>query len=53
MGRTRVIREQRPLEDVNQAISDVLHSATSARIVFDMHASPARVGAPALAGATA
>ena len=33
-GRTRVIREQRPLADVNDAIEDVEHGRVPARIVF-------------------
>jgi propanol-preferring alcohol dehydrogenase len=33
-GRTRVIRETRPLEDVNQAIADVDAGRVAARIVF-------------------
>lgn len=35
LGRTRVIAETRSLEDVNQAIDDVLHARTAARIVFE------------------
>jgi len=34
LGRTRVIAEPRKLEDVNDAIDDVLHARTSARLVF-------------------
>ncbi len=34
-GRTRVIAESRKLEDVNQAIDDVLAGRTTARIVFE------------------
>ena len=33
-GRTRVIRETRSLEDVNQAIADVEAGRVAARIVF-------------------
>jgi alcohol dehydrogenase, propanol-preferring len=33
-GRTRVISETRPLEDVNAAIQDVLHGQARARLVF-------------------
>lgn len=36
LGRTRVIAEARALEDVNEAIDDVLQARTSARIVFDL-----------------
>lgn len=35
LGRTRVIAETRKLDDVNQAIDDVLHARTSARLVFE------------------
>jgi alcohol dehydrogenase, propanol-preferring len=35
-GRTRVIAEARKLEDVNQAMADVLAGRTTARIVFEM-----------------
>lgn len=31
-----VIREQRPLNDVNEAITDVLGGTVDARIVFDL-----------------
>ena len=34
-GRTRVSYETRPLADVNQAISDVLHGKAKARIVLE------------------
>ena len=34
-GRTRVIAETRKLDDVNQAIDDVLAGRTTARIVFE------------------
>ena len=33
-GRTRVVTETRPLEDVNAAIDEVLHGKTKARIVL-------------------
>jgi propanol-preferring alcohol dehydrogenase len=33
-GRTRVIRETRPLADVNEAIADVEAGRVAARIVF-------------------
>ena len=33
-GRTRVVTETRPLEDVNDAIDEVLHGKTRARIVL-------------------
>jgi alcohol dehydrogenase, propanol-preferring len=33
-GRTRVISETRPLEDVNAAIQDVLRGRARARLVF-------------------
>ena len=33
-GRTRVIREERPLADVQAAMEDVLHGDVPARIVF-------------------
>ena len=33
-GKTRVIREQRPLDDVQTAMEDVLHGDVPARIVF-------------------
>ncbi|MGZ4476531.1 MAG: alcohol dehydrogenase AdhP [Nocardioides sp.] len=36
LGRTRVIAEQRKLDEVNGAIFDVLHQRTSARIVFEL-----------------
>jgi propanol-preferring alcohol dehydrogenase len=35
LGRTRVIAEARKLDDVNEAIDDVLHARTSARLVFE------------------
>ena len=35
-GRTRVIAETRKLDEVNDAIDDVLHGRTAARIVFEM-----------------
>jgi propanol-preferring alcohol dehydrogenase len=35
-GRTRVISETRKLDDVNQAIDDVLNGRTNARIVFEL-----------------
>jgi propanol-preferring alcohol dehydrogenase len=35
-GRTRVIAEARKLDDVNQAIDDVLSGRTTARIVFEL-----------------
>jgi alcohol dehydrogenase, propanol-preferring len=35
-GRTTVIREQRPLGDVNEAMTDVLRGTVDARIVFDL-----------------
>jgi propanol-preferring alcohol dehydrogenase len=34
LGRTRVIAESRKLDEVNEAIDDVLHARTSARLVF-------------------
>jgi propanol-preferring alcohol dehydrogenase len=34
-GRTRVIRETRSLDDVNQAIADVEAGRVAARIVFE------------------
>ncbi|MER6671846.1 zinc-dependent alcohol dehydrogenase [Streptomyces sp. NPDC000983] len=37
-GRTRVIRETRPLDSVNDSIDDVLHGRVPARIVFDLGA---------------
>ena len=33
-GRTRVVTETRPLEDVNEAIGEVLHGKAKARIVL-------------------
>lgn len=35
LGRTRVIAEPRKLDEVNEAIDDVLHARTSARLVFE------------------
>jgi len=35
-GRTSVVREQRGLETVNEAMHDVEHGAVDARIVFDL-----------------
>ena len=35
-GRTEVVREQRRLEDVNDAISEIERSSVDARIVFDL-----------------
>ncbi|MGW0969314.1 alcohol dehydrogenase AdhP [Streptomyces sp. NPDC002516] len=35
-GRTRVIRESRPLDAVNESIDEVLHGRVQARIVFDL-----------------
>ena len=35
-GRTTVIREQRPLGDVNEAMTQVLQGAVDARVVFDL-----------------
>ena len=34
LGRTRVIAESRKLDEVNEAIEDVLHARTAARLVF-------------------
>ena len=36
LGRTKVIRETRPLSAINESIADVLDGRTSARIVFDL-----------------
>lgn len=36
LGRTRVIAESRKLDEVNESIDDVLHSRTSARLVFEL-----------------
>lgn len=38
-GKTRVIRESRSLDDVNEAFEEVLSGATTARLVFDMRKS--------------
>ena len=35
LGRTRVIAESRKLDEVNEAIDEVLHGRTSARLVFE------------------
>jgi len=35
LGRTRVIAEARKLDEVNEAIDDVLHGRTTARLVFE------------------
>jgi propanol-preferring alcohol dehydrogenase len=35
LGRTRVIAETRKLDEVNEAIDDVLHARTTARLVFE------------------
>jgi propanol-preferring alcohol dehydrogenase len=35
-GRTKVVREQRRLEDVNEAMTEVLDGTVDARIVFDL-----------------
>ncbi len=35
-GRTRIVRETRQLEQVNQSISDVEQGEVEARIVFDL-----------------
>lgn len=35
LGRTRVVAEPRKLEDVNEAIDEVLHGRTTARLVFE------------------
>jgi propanol-preferring alcohol dehydrogenase len=35
LGRTRVIAEPRKLDEVNEAIDDVLHGRTGARLVFE------------------
>jgi len=35
LGRTQVIAESRKLDEVNEAIDDVLHARTSARLVFE------------------
>jgi propanol-preferring alcohol dehydrogenase len=35
-GRTRVIRETRPLEAVNESVADVLAGRVTARVVFEM-----------------
>lgn len=50
-GETRVLRAQRQLEDVNEAIAQVLDgSAPEPRLVFDMqHVAGERVGATAVA----
>ena len=39
LGRTKVVRETRPLSSVNEAIDDVLHARVAARIVFDVAGS--------------
>ncbi|MEV7781203.1 zinc-dependent alcohol dehydrogenase, partial [Kitasatospora sp. NPDC088351] len=36
LGRTRVIRETRKLDDVNTCIEEVLAGKVSARLVFDL-----------------
>ena len=36
LGRTRVIAEPRKLDDVNDAIDEVLHGRTNARLVFEL-----------------
>jgi len=36
LGRTRVVRETRPLSGVSEANNDVLHAWTSARIIVDL-----------------
>jgi len=36
LGRTRVIRESRALDDINESIDEVLRGKVSARIVFDL-----------------
>ncbi len=36
LGRTRVIREERRLEDINTAIDDLLAGTVTARLVFDL-----------------
>ncbi|MFJ2781438.1 zinc-dependent alcohol dehydrogenase, partial [Kitasatospora sp. NPDC087315] len=36
LGRTRVIRETRKLDDVNTCIDDILAGRISARLVFDL-----------------
>ncbi|NED81721.1 zinc-dependent alcohol dehydrogenase, partial [Streptomyces sp. SID11233] len=36
LGRTRVIRETRRLEDINLAIDEVLSGKVTARLVFDL-----------------
>ena len=40
-GRTRVVYETRSLDDVNDAVSEVLHGDVAARLVFDVR-QPAR-----------
>jgi propanol-preferring alcohol dehydrogenase len=35
-GRTRIVRETRKLEDVNEAIADVESGTVEARVVFDL-----------------
>jgi propanol-preferring alcohol dehydrogenase len=53
LGRTRVVRETRPLSSINDSIADVLRGRTSARIVFDLRAGSAveQDGAVVTAGA--
>ncbi len=36
LGRTRVIRESRALDDINGSIDEVLRGRVSARIVFEL-----------------
>jgi propanol-preferring alcohol dehydrogenase len=38
-GRTRVVYETRRLDDINEAIDEVLNARTPARLVFDISAS--------------
>ena len=40
-GRTRVVAETRRIEDVNEAIAEVLSGKVTARLVFDLAAVPA------------
>jgi propanol-preferring alcohol dehydrogenase len=35
-GKTKVIREVRPLEQINESIADVEHGRVAARIVFQL-----------------
>jgi propanol-preferring alcohol dehydrogenase len=46
-GRTRVVAETRRIDDVNEAIAEVLSGKVTARLVFEYSPVPAETAVPA------